>query len=222
MSGTTLGAGMAVETVAVADSKDAQEFRRALALAIERGESGAAALEAAWDVYTEQLARHRTQLQAYDAELRRLNGELRHHELMLKQVTASISRQAIVSAERAAHLQRHQEVERDVRELAAEIRRRYPELAARIEAVCDTDMPASGPCRPVVVAFVPDTRWRLGWFSDPGTAFTDRSLPFAGWMLTADTARAIGQRPEAAFVVDGRPVGLSMLQAWGWTLLRTE
>lgn len=201
---------------------DEQEFRNAIALAIENGASGSDLLTSAVAVYARHARHHAQQLRARDAEIGRLTAESGHQAAMLGQISATISRQTMTAAERGAHLERHRHVEQEMLRLADEVQDEAPEVAARIRAVCDYPAAGAGPARPVVVAFVPDSRWRTGWFSEPSAPAVKRAFPFAGWMLTADTARSVGQRPEAAFVVEGRPVGVGMLQEWGMTLSGLE
>lgn len=199
-----------------------EQFQVRAAAEIEQAPTGEQAAAAVTRLFRSHHEAAAARERGLAADLQAIAADDTAKNAMLEQVSRSVGREVEVSARMAARLDWYRRVVEQVRDLAESLNVAQPEVAERIgQALNAPAPPPGGPVVTVIIAFVPDMRWRLGWFQKGGEGEMS-ALPFAGWALVADSAGGRGQRPQAAFLVGGRLYPLTELERRQMILARME
>lgn len=212
-------------TISTCADPTVSHFRSQIVTEIEHATTGSDAADAIARVFTAHHDAAVARESALRTEVRSLAGELSTYSAMLQQVSRAAGGDMEATARALADARRHQ----DALEAARELLDGWPSDDVALSQVARemrvlVDIPATlaptRPVRSVIIAMVPDQRYRVGWFHCGGES-EPRPLAFAGWALVATPGGRAGV-PEGAFLMGGRVWPLTELERHEYMLERME
>ncbi|MFE4960429.1 hypothetical protein ACFRCW_42445 [Streptomyces sp. NPDC056653] len=175
------------------------------------------------EMFAQHLTQHRAQISGLSADVRESAGQASVARALLEHTAAAVSREVAAGAEWCAQANRARHIDKQLLALESDLRAEgLTDTADRLGAAMSyplIDTPSYVP--PHAVAFIPDQRWRVGWFNTPNGA-QRTAYPFAGWQLLHDPGHIAARQPEASFLVLGRMWALSELETRGYTLAHMD
>lgn len=192
--------------------------------ALEDGPDGASSATVITGAFHRQHQAHVQREHALTSDVRRLSADDTTKAAMLSYASRSTSRLMDECVRLAGRLHAHQDVESRVHDLAGQLDETHPGIAEQLrDALMSIAAPAPPAHGPTILAFVPDPRWRTGWFrrSDRPEGALE-PLPFAGWAMVASVPETPAQAVEAAFLSGGTWMTKSEFLVRGMTLVRVD
>lgn len=175
------------------------------------------------EMFAQHLTQHRAQISGLSHDVRESAGQASVARALLDHTAAAVSREVEAGAEWCAQAGRARNIEAQLLALESDLRAEgLTDTADRLGAAMAyplIDTPSYVP--PHAIAFVPDQRWRVGWFDTPNNV-KRTAFPFAGWQLLHDPGHVMARQPEAAFLVSGRMWAISELETRGYRLAHLD